>query len=506
MFWKRWWNGWILIFYFTSAGLSATFNVNSTGDFVDSNPGNGVCATASGLCTLRAAVMESTSVGGADVINVPAGTYILTIPGAGENFGATGDLDLNEATINGNGTVIIDGGSVDRVFDIYNTSIIRGVIVQNGFAVENGGGIRCNYDCTLDEVTVRANQSQGWGGGIRNEGDLVIYKSTISGNSCIVHGGGISNYGGDIIAQNSTISRNMANFDSGGIDNDNAGFAGLYSVTVAQNIADNENDGFGNAGGISVFSGTVYLQNTMLANNEDNGGEAPDCAFSISSGGHNLIGNITSCIVADDETGNIYNTNPLLGPLGNNGGPTSTHALQFGSPAIDAGLDSECPFIDQRGVSRPHGPHCDIGSYEYDDITFLYADNFEDGDASDWAPNKGNWTVIAGDLTGTHNRKASNIAPFSGCGVGCSVGGYVRIDTPGGRASLLAFYQDKRNLVEVIFMDDKDRIVLKQRQSGQLIAKGKFVMPIAVGVNYPVELKHLSGSLQVIIDGSVIID
>ena len=73
----------------------------------------------------------------------------------------------------------------------------------------------------------------------------------------------------------------------------------------------------------------------------------------------------------------MSNTNPLLGPLANNGGPTQTFALLPGSPAIDAGNDAVCMAavgapdygaggFDQRGVTRPHGSHCDIGAFELD--------------------------------------------------------------------------------------------------------------------------------------------
>jgi len=57
-------------------------------------------------------------------------------------------------------------------------------------------------------------------------------------------------------------------------------------------------------------------------------------------------------------------TDAQIGPLGNNGGPTATHALLAGSPAIDAANDAACPVTDQRGVTRPQGAHCDIGAYE----------------------------------------------------------------------------------------------------------------------------------------------
>ncbi len=54
----------------------------------------------------------------------------------------------------------------------------------------------------------------------------------------------------------------------------------------------------------------------------------------------------------------------MLGALADNGGPTLTHALLPGSPALDAGNDAACSATDQRGVSRPQGAHCDIGAYE----------------------------------------------------------------------------------------------------------------------------------------------
>jgi len=58
-------------------------------------------------------------------------------------------------------------------------------------------------------------------------------------------------------------------------------------------------------------------------------------------------------------------TNPLLGPLQNNGGQTQTHALLTGSPAIDAGTNTGCPTTDQRGIARPQGATCDIGAFEF---------------------------------------------------------------------------------------------------------------------------------------------
>jgi uncharacterized repeat protein (TIGR01451 family) len=76
--------------------------------------------------------------------------------------------------------------------------------------------------------------------------------------------------------------------------------------------------------------------------------------------GHNLE-NGSTCMLTDPTD---IHANPLLGPLANNGGPTDTHALLAGSPAIDAGDSANCPSPDQRGVSRPQAEGCDIGAFE----------------------------------------------------------------------------------------------------------------------------------------------
>lgn len=81
------------------------------------------------------------------------------------------------------------------------------------------------------------------------------------------------------------------------------------------------------------------------------------------SQGNNLASD-NSCGL--DQPGDLASTNPLLGPLQDNGGPTFTHALLQGSLAIDAVHSTHCLSTDQRGQPRPHGAACDIGAYEAD--------------------------------------------------------------------------------------------------------------------------------------------
>jgi hypothetical protein len=80
----------------------------------------------------------------------------------------------------------------------------------------------------------------------------------------------------------------------------------------------------------------------------------------LTSGGHNVVQD-DSC---NPSASDILVWGALIGPLADNGGPTWTHSLLSGSPAIDWGNDALCPTTDQRGVTRPQGAHCDTGSYE----------------------------------------------------------------------------------------------------------------------------------------------
>ncbi len=96
--------------------------------------------------------------------------------------------------------------------------------------------------------------------------------------------------------------------------------------------------------------------NSSVANDDCKGN-----ASLLISNGYNLSSDATCDFT---NTADLVNTDPLLGPLQDNGGPTFTHELLTGSPAIDAGTNSGCPATDQRGFTRPVGASCDIGAYE----------------------------------------------------------------------------------------------------------------------------------------------
>ncbi|HXQ01623.1 MAG TPA: choice-of-anchor Q domain-containing protein, partial [Candidatus Udaeobacter sp.] len=203
-----------------------------------------------------------------------------------------------------------------------------------GGGISNGSFKTPGDSVTVSNSTISGNSAQG-GGGISNEYGLIsIVNSTISGNSAQDAGGGISNYDGLVQIANSTLSGNSA-----------AAGGGIYNV--------------------AQYAATIETGNTIL-----NGGASGENIFNdggtITSHGYNLS--------SDDGGGYLIglgdqiNTDPLLAPLQDNGGPTLTHALLPGSPAINAGDPNFTPppSYDQRGPNfyRVRDLNIDIGSFE----------------------------------------------------------------------------------------------------------------------------------------------
>jgi CSLREA domain-containing protein len=349
---------------------AATFTVNDTGDAGDNNPGDGTCATAGGVCTLRAAIEEANALAGDDTINF-AVTGTITLGGTQ----LTIDSNL---TITGPGAdqLTISGNDASRVFDINSGTVtISGLTITDGNAA-GGGGIY-NYvtgDLTLNNCTVSGNKATGAGGGIYNYyGDLTLNNCTVSGNKATGVGGGIYNFYGDLTLNNCTVSGNTAGGDGGGIRNY------YYSDVTLNNCTVSGNEANDNGGGICDYGNTDF-KNTIIANNTATN-QGPDCYGSPDSYGYNLVEDTSDCTINEvDNTGtDIKNQDPNLGPLQDNGGPTFTHALQPGSPAIDAAID--CTLVDgttpvtedQRGELRAADgdcdgtANCDIGAYEAQD-------------------------------------------------------------------------------------------------------------------------------------------
>lgn len=346
-----------------------TFAVDRTDD-PDPATATACTTTAPNDCSLRGAIVAANSATGADTISVPdsATPYTLTRAGANEDAASTGDLDVTgDLTITGAGarTTTVAGGAApydDRIFEIQPgvKATITGLTITGGKADFSGGVSNYQGDLTLREVTVKENTANGNGvGGIFSKrGTLNLIDSTVSGNSATTLGG-LYQVGGTANITNSTISGNETTSQAGfssGVVADEAALINIRNSTIASNTSSRL------GGGIMTTTGaTVLVKNTIVAGNTQDNCDTAQFGGAISSQGNN-ISTDDSCPFT--KTTDEQDTNPLLGPLQDNGGPTDTRALLSGSPAIDAGTNTDCPAADQRGVTRPQGLRCDIGAFE----------------------------------------------------------------------------------------------------------------------------------------------
>jgi hypothetical protein len=249
------------------------------------------------------------------------------------------------------------------------TLALRDVVIANNVAQGLGGGLFVGPDGILlmDDCTVDHNTSGGSGGGLffADGSAGFIRTSTISDNSV---GGGSTGTG--IAIENSTISGNTASDinGGGGLRVFGKGPVRIVSSTIAFNKANSV--GFGNGGGISVntFAGPVTLVSTIVADNlAGPAGGVQDISTPTSdvTADFSLVGNATN-LGQLSGSNNLLNVDPRLGPLTNNGGPTKTHALLPGSPALNAGTNPGALATDQRGPGffRTAGSRPDIGAFE----------------------------------------------------------------------------------------------------------------------------------------------
>jgi CSLREA domain-containing protein len=310
----------------TSPALAAGLTVTTLDDELN----------ADGDCSLREAITAantdiavdaSTAGAGADSISVPAGTITLgsELPAVSTTLTITGNGAAN--------TILQANANPDTA--TYRVLLVTpsGNLTLEGLTVRHG---RCDFSCSLDPIR---------GGAIYNDsGTLIVANSTFSGNSASA-GGAISNVGGTLTVSNSTFSGNSAN--SGGVLGNN-GIATVTNSTFSGNSASSAGVIVNDTG----INNTFHLRNTIIANSLSGG----DCTTPPDTNINNLI--------EDGSCSPALSGDPNLGPLQDNGGPTHTMALLSGSPAIDAGDDTSCPATDQRGITRPQGPHCDIGAFE----------------------------------------------------------------------------------------------------------------------------------------------
>ncbi|MCH8043294.1 MAG: hypothetical protein IID44_06205 [Planctomycetes bacterium] len=268
------------------------------------------------------------------------------------NYGYGVSVNVTNSTILGN-TSDGRGGGILAFSDlgVVEVNVTDSTISDNTSGGRGGGGIYAYSEearaiVNVTDSTISDNSSSGSGGGIlafsdRGFVNVRVANSTISGNTAGINGGGIDAVApGDlhVTVANSTISGNTAGDDGGGIA------ARVFPGNMGLTVTD------------SILSGN----STVGQIPQDVGG-----AFQF-TGNHSLIGVAASARVTGN--GNIADDNPQLAPLADNGGPTKTHALLPGSPAIDAGdPDFVSAGFDQRGApfARVVNGRIDIGAYEF---------------------------------------------------------------------------------------------------------------------------------------------
>ncbi|HEY7067416.1 MAG TPA: choice-of-anchor Q domain-containing protein [Chloroflexota bacterium] len=372
---------------------AATFAVTTTQDAPNVSPTGTTCASTlpGAPCTLRAAVQAANALGGTQTINLGVvGTYVLTVVGANEDSAASGDLDVNGVTLTvantSGGAIAIDGNGIDRVFDVGPVTSaqlsLTGLAVRNGHADFRGGGILVNTDSNLrmSNGSVEDNSASlpftpGFGGGLHNSGMASLHMVLGANNTAHFHGrgsvcdsgaGGVIGNAGTMTLINVTVSGNTAEgfvchsplTGAHGSSIDNGGVLTIVQTTVASNQLAGSTRNPIQGAGISN-GGTAVVNRSLIVNNTPGG----DCAGTLTSQGDNISSD-ASCSLTG--LGDRSNTDPLLGPLQDNGGFTPTHAVLPGSPAIDGVTHNACPppATDQRGFLRPAGARCDVGAFE----------------------------------------------------------------------------------------------------------------------------------------------
>jgi hypothetical protein len=263
-------------------------------------------------------------------------------------------VSLNTATGRGGGIWVAPGGTL---------TVTNSTIRDN--TANEGGGLFTGVSATagLTGTTVAANDAITNGGGIYNDvcGSTNITNGTISDNATFGNGGGIFN---------------QVSFGCGT-------FAILNNVTVAYNTCgapsgmtpgNGDGGGFFNADAGGGFVGLTNIANSLFAWNFDldtvNTTYRPDYSGRFfSTSGYNFVQDQTGTTFVGTTTGNLPNfSNPNIGVLRGNGGPTDTVALYLGSAEINTGNPgpggTSCAGTDQRGVARPVGTRCDIGAFE----------------------------------------------------------------------------------------------------------------------------------------------
>ncbi len=376
--------------------------------------GNRITFSLSGTITLTNGPLNITN----SVNILGPGPGALTVSGnnASGVFNVTGtNVTISGLTI-ADGQSTLNGAGINAVGSPGSVLTVGGCVLTNNTAALNGGGIfnGPGVTMTVSNCIISGNSAEsGGGGGIYStNATLTVVASTLNNNSGGV-GGGIMNDGQNngnatLTVNVSTISGNSAYEGGGGILN--WGQSGSATLTINASTLSGNSAGGSGGGGIfnngSSGSGTLEIGDTIL-NAGAEGGNIYNYQGTVISAGYNLSSDNGGGFLT--ATNDQINTDPLLGPLQDNGGPTWTCALLPGSPAIDQGKRNAIPALacntDQRGFPRPcdnpyianapGGDGSDIGAYEVQYIAVSNAADSGPGSLRDAVANSVSGGIIA---------------------------------------------------------------------------------------------------------------
>ncbi|MEM9280793.1 MAG: choice-of-anchor Q domain-containing protein [Verrucomicrobiota bacterium] len=384
---------------------------------------DGVPNPGDGLTTLREAINQANGNAGPDAIGFAAdlsGDVIVLNQG---ELAVSDDLVINASNLAE--PPVIDADESSRVVNLSGGSLtLDGLTLRNGVATGNGGGVNTTSGAvSLINSTISSCSAETSGGGISSDsGAVSLLNSTVSNcsaenGSAAASGGGIYSNSGAVSITNSTVSGNSAGTLTaasafGGGVRTNTGVLAATNSTIAENSVLSSTASV-DGGGISTNAGTLLLTNSLISENSASGLGAPD--LSSPDPANDL--EVSYCLIGDStgaglgsakvNVNNVSDVDPLLDPLADNGGPTQTHALLVGSPAIDQGL---AYGVDQRGLPRiddgfisnaPGGNGSDIGAFEYQAPPILVTTN------ADGVPNPNDGVLTLREAVNLANGTAS---------------------------------------------------------------------------------------------------
>ena len=364
-----------------------------------------VTSTTDGAAGSLRALISASNAGGAHTIDIPPGTYDLTIAPTGGDDNSSGDLNVTQAA-----TIVGTGGAsqtkivvkvADRAIMTQAPTTISGVTVTDGTAPsgEDGGDIYAPFggNLTLTDSVLTNGTALG-GGGLGAQSPLVAHNDTFSNNTAQAIPGNGSFGGGLLVTDNATIDSSTFNDNSapggsgGGVELDDFGSSKVVTLTNSTITGNTADSGPGVASGnggpstlvydtIAANSGTnfgggvladssgsdVTVTNSVLVGNTV-GSTAANCVVqdgaSIVSGGGNLSSDGTCASEFNHAADANSNANAHLGALADNGGSTLTMLPGAASSAIDTAPCLSAVTVDQRGWARPYGSGCDKGALE----------------------------------------------------------------------------------------------------------------------------------------------